>query len=59
MVLDGLTVLAAATVATLYKLHTGPVGGARGFVHGTLFQGRSMSILMKPGASFGRQRDKL
>ncbi len=43
---DGLTVLAAATVATLYKLHTGPVGGARGFVHGTLIQGRSMGLLL-------------
>ena len=46
MVLDGLTVLAAATVATLYKLHTSPMGGAKGFVHGTFIQGRSMGILL-------------
>ena len=46
MVADGLTVLAAATVATLYKLHTGPMGGAKGFVNGTLIQGRSMGILL-------------
>lgn len=46
MVIDGLTVLAAATVATLYRLHTSPVGGAKGFVHGTLIHGRSMGILL-------------
>jgi len=46
MWMDGLTVLAAATLATLYKLHTGPLGGAKGFVHGTLIQGRSMGLLL-------------
>jgi exopolysaccharide biosynthesis polyprenyl glycosylphosphotransferase len=46
MVLDGVTVLGAATLSTLYELHTGPVAGAKGFWHGTLIQGRSMGILM-------------
>ena len=46
MVMDGLTVLASATVATLYKLQTGPVGGAEEFVRGTLIHGRSMWILL-------------
>jgi exopolysaccharide biosynthesis polyprenyl glycosylphosphotransferase len=46
MVLDAFTVLASATVATLYTLHTGPVAGVRGFWHGTLFHGRSMWILI-------------
>ncbi len=45
MVLDGVTVLGAAVLATLYELHTGPVAGAIGFWHGTLFNGRSTSIL--------------
>jgi exopolysaccharide biosynthesis polyprenyl glycosylphosphotransferase len=46
MVLDGLTVLGAAVLATLYELRTGPVAGARGFWHGTLIHGRSMWILL-------------
>jgi len=46
MLLDGLTVLGAAVLATLYELHTGPVDGAVGFWHGTLFSGRSMGILV-------------
>ncbi len=46
MVLDGVTVLGSAIVATLYELHTGPVAGAIGFWHGTLFNGRSMGILV-------------
>ena len=46
MALDGLTVLGAAVVATLYEFHTGPVAGAIGFWHGTLFNGRSMGILV-------------
>jgi exopolysaccharide biosynthesis polyprenyl glycosylphosphotransferase len=46
MVLDALTVLGAAVLATLYEQHTGPVAGARGFVHGTLIQHRSMWILL-------------
>jgi exopolysaccharide biosynthesis polyprenyl glycosylphosphotransferase len=46
MVLDALTILGAAIVATLYEQHTGPVAGARGFWHGTLIHGRSMWILL-------------
>src|ERR1039457_5449980 len=46
MVLDGVTILGAALLATLYELHTGPVAGAKGFWHGTLIHGRSMGILL-------------
>ncbi len=46
MIADGVTVLAAAVIATLYEFHTGPVAGARGFWHGTLIYGRSMGILL-------------
>jgi exopolysaccharide biosynthesis polyprenyl glycosylphosphotransferase len=46
MVLDGLTVLGAAIVATLFKLHTNPVIGVKGFWRGTLIHGRSMTILL-------------
>ncbi len=46
MILDVITVLGAATVATLYKVHAGPMAGAEGFWHGTLIHGRSMGILL-------------
>jgi exopolysaccharide biosynthesis polyprenyl glycosylphosphotransferase len=46
MVLDGITILGAAVLATLYEFHTGPVAGVRGFWHGTLIHGRSVSILL-------------
>jgi len=46
MVLDALTILGSAVLATLYQRHTGPVAGVRGFWHGTLFRGRSMEILL-------------
>jgi exopolysaccharide biosynthesis polyprenyl glycosylphosphotransferase len=46
MVLDGVSILGAALLATLYEFHTGPVAGARGFWHGTLIHGRSMGILL-------------
>jgi exopolysaccharide biosynthesis polyprenyl glycosylphosphotransferase len=46
MVLDAVTVCGAAMVATIYELHTSPVNGARGFLHGTLIHGRSMGILL-------------
>lgn len=46
MALDGATILASATLATLYQMHTGPLAGARGFWHGTLIHGRSMGILL-------------
>jgi exopolysaccharide biosynthesis polyprenyl glycosylphosphotransferase len=46
MVLDALTILGSAVLATLYQRHTGPVAGVKGFWHGTLFQGRSIEILL-------------
>jgi exopolysaccharide biosynthesis polyprenyl glycosylphosphotransferase len=46
MVLDALTIMGAAILATLHEQHTGPVAGARGFWHGTLIHGRSMWILL-------------
>lgn len=46
MVLDALTVLGAATATTFYKFRTTPIQGARDIWHGTLFQGRSVGILM-------------
>ena len=46
IVLDFLTVLIAATIATIYERHTTPVIGAREFYNGTLFHGRSMWILL-------------
>ena len=46
MLLDALTILAAAMVATLSERHTSPLAGARGFWHGTLIHGRSMWILL-------------
>jgi exopolysaccharide biosynthesis polyprenyl glycosylphosphotransferase len=46
MVLDGITVLGSAVLATLYELHTGPLAGAKGFWHGTLIHGRSRDILL-------------
>jgi len=46
MALDALTILGAAILATLRERHTGPLAGARGFWHGTLFHGRPMWILL-------------
>jgi len=46
MVLDAITILGAAILATLREQHTGPVAGARGFWHGTLIHHRSMWILL-------------
>jgi exopolysaccharide biosynthesis polyprenyl glycosylphosphotransferase len=46
MLLDALTILAAAALATLNERHTSPLAGARGFWHGTLIHGRSMWILL-------------
>lgn len=46
MFLDAMTIVACAIVATLYRQHVGPIAGARGFLHGTLIHGRSMSILL-------------
>jgi exopolysaccharide biosynthesis polyprenyl glycosylphosphotransferase len=46
MVLDSLTVLGSAVLATLYEFHTGPVAGAKGFWRGTLIHGWSMGLLL-------------
>lgn len=46
MILDGLTVMMAATVATLYEQRTTPLNGARGFWHGTLIHRQPMSVLL-------------
>jgi exopolysaccharide biosynthesis polyprenyl glycosylphosphotransferase len=46
MVLDAVTVLVAAVLATLRERHTGPVAGARGFWRGTLFHHHSVWLLL-------------
>jgi len=46
MVLDAITILGSAVLATLYERHTGPLAGAKGFWHGTLIHGRPMWILL-------------
>jgi exopolysaccharide biosynthesis polyprenyl glycosylphosphotransferase len=46
MVLDVITIVAAAMFSTLYATHSGPVAGVKGFLAGTLIPGRSMSILL-------------
>ena len=46
IVLDLITIVGAAILATIYKFRTGPVADAKGFWHGTLIHGRSMSILL-------------
>ena len=46
MVLDVVSVLAAAILATLFKAQTGPIEGAEEFWQGTLFTGRSIWILL-------------
>jgi exopolysaccharide biosynthesis polyprenyl glycosylphosphotransferase len=52
MVLDGVTAFGAATLATLYELHTGPIVGAMELWRGTLIHGRSMGILLALFAGF-------
>src|SRR5208337_3324453 len=46
MILDGITILAAAALATLYAYQKGPVAAAQGIWRGTLIHGRSMGILL-------------
>ena len=46
MVMDALSVLAAATFATLIAFRIGLLRGAIEFWHGTLIEGRSMSLLL-------------
>ncbi|HUD15559.1 MAG TPA: hypothetical protein VMQ56_18040, partial [Terracidiphilus sp.] len=45
IVLDVITVVGAAALATIYKFRTTPVDEVKGFWHGTLIHGRSMGIL--------------
>ena len=52
MFVDFLTVLLSATIATVYERHTTPASGAKAFYNGTLFQGRSMWILLALLAGF-------
>jgi exopolysaccharide biosynthesis polyprenyl glycosylphosphotransferase len=52
MILDVVTIIAAATLVTLYHTHVGPVAGVKGLWHGTLFYGRSMGILLALAAGF-------
>jgi len=46
MVLDAVTILGAAMLATMYSQHQGLLEGAEGFWRGTLFHGRPMWILL-------------
>jgi exopolysaccharide biosynthesis polyprenyl glycosylphosphotransferase len=46
MILDSLTILGSALLATLWEFNTGILTGARDFRHGTLIHGRSMWILL-------------
>ena len=46
MTMDGLSIVGAAILATLYEFHTGPVALADGLWNGTLIQGRPMWILL-------------
>jgi exopolysaccharide biosynthesis polyprenyl glycosylphosphotransferase len=46
MILDAVTIVIAAVLATVYRFRTSPVAEAKGFWHGTLIHGRSMGILL-------------
>ena len=46
MMLDVISILVAATAATMYELHTGLMDGAIGLWQGTLFQNRPMWALL-------------
>jgi len=46
MVLDSLTIVVSAMIATLYRMHLSPVQGIWAFWRGTLIHGRSMGILL-------------
>jgi exopolysaccharide biosynthesis polyprenyl glycosylphosphotransferase len=46
MLLDAITVVVAALIATLYELNLSPIAEVRSFWHGTLIQGRSTGILL-------------
>ena len=46
IVLDILTILASAAIATVLRFHTTPIAAARGILDGTLIHGRSSGILL-------------
>lgn len=46
MLMDAVTVLVVSTLATLLFFRIGPVQAVRQFYHGTLIEGRSMSLLL-------------
>jgi len=43
---DGLTIIAAVALATLYRLHTTPLAQLREVWNGTLFSGRSAAVML-------------
>jgi exopolysaccharide biosynthesis polyprenyl glycosylphosphotransferase len=53
MALDAVTIIGAASLATLHEFHAGPVSGARGLWDGTLIHGRSMGLLLALLCGFG------
>ena len=46
IILDLVTVVISATIAIVYKFDASPVAEVKGFWHGTLIHGRSMSVLL-------------
>jgi len=46
IVSDCFTIFGAAVLATIFKFHADPVKSAKGFWHGTLFQGHPTSVLL-------------
>lgn len=52
MLMDAITVLVVSTLATLIFFRVGPVEAVRQFYHGTLIEGRSMSLLLALLAGF-------
>ncbi len=46
MAMDLISIIISAFIATVFNLRTTPITSARHFVHGTLFPGRSMWILL-------------
>jgi len=53
MVLDAITILGAAVLATLFQSRVGMVASAKDFWHGTLIHGRSMWLLLGLLCGFG------
>jgi exopolysaccharide biosynthesis polyprenyl glycosylphosphotransferase len=46
MLMDAVTIVVSAMLATIYRMHTSPWAGARGLWNGTLIHGRSIGILL-------------